>query len=329
MSGVAPTANSRSRLLAEDLAVVPFEVSVGLNALRARSAVGTRYGPSDSPARRHRGTLGIMATRFPHSTKKARAAAQREEAIAAASALIAVLDPDNARTNGTVLTAAIDAVLGALGQRAAKPRGATSVRPATKTAAFHDVGLTLISPWPLPDEEQPACSRRIHLKSRPRMTLRHLHDVIQAAFSWEDRHLAAFSDAPGARRFLAQSAEDEFGEDHAPLFEAVKLDDVLTPGRVLFYTYDFGDDWWLRIEHHGVVDGAAKARQVLVDAVGISPPEDCGGVSGFMRLCRAWIRHQQGLHLDDDDTQLLAWAGPRFTVELDIEALRRSFDRPG
>jgi hypothetical protein len=36
-----------------------------------------------------------------------------------------------------------------------------------------------------------------------------------------------------------------------------------------------------------------------------------------------------GLHLDDDEAQqLLAWAGPHFTVELDVEALRRSFDRP-
>lgn len=271
-----------------------------------------------------------MATRIPHATKKARAAAQREQTVAAASALIAVLDPDNSRTNPAVLHDAIDAVLGGLRhrQRPAKPPGATSTKTATKMAAFHDVGLTLISPWPLPDDDQPACSRRIHLKVGPRMTLRHLHDAIQAAFSWEDRHLAAFSNDPEGRRFLAQVAADEFGEDHAPLFEAVKLDDVLTPGRVLFYTYDFGDDWWLRVEHHGLVDGAAKAKQVLVDAVGIPPPEDCGGLPGFTQLCRAWTRHQQGLHLDDDDMQLLAWAGPRFTVELDVAALRRSFDRP-
>jgi hypothetical protein len=291
-----------------------------------------------------------MTTRYPPSSKRTLAAARREQEIAAAMALVAVLDPEGRRSNQALISAALDAVLGALGQRrraetppprspkspAKSPANSTAKSPAkstAKTTRCHDLGLTLVAPWRLPVEELPACSRRIHLKAGPRMTLRHLHDAIQAAFAWQDRHLAAFCDAPGAKRVLAQRVVDEFAddEDDAPLFEQVTLDDVLTPGRVLFYTYDFGDEWWVRIDHHGLVDEAAQTKQLLIDAVGIAPPEDCGGVGGFARLCEAWNRDQQGLQLDDDEAELLAWAGPDFTVEFDTvarEGLRRSFDRP-
>ena len=139
-----------------------------------------------------------MVTRDPPTSKKALAAARREREIAAASALIAVLDPDGRRSDQALISAALDAVLGALGQRQ-RPGKPTTTTKTTKTAQCHDLSLTLVAPWPMPDEEQPACSRRIHLKVGPRMTLWHLHDAIQSAFSWEDRHLAAFSDAVEAK----------------------------------------------------------------------------------------------------------------------------------
>ena len=112
------------------------------------------------------------------------------------------------------------------------------------------------------------------------ITLKVLHDVVQAAMGWFDQHLWEFR--IGQRRFGLPMDEDWGTEPRADAAK-VRLRDVLTPSRTaITYVYDFGDDW-----EHGLVlteirqgePGIGYPR--FVAGEGNAPPEDCGGMPGF------------------------------------------------
>lgn len=112
------------------------------------------------------------------------------------------------------------------------------------------------------------------------ITLKVLHDVVQAAMGWFDQHLWEFR--IGQRRFGLPMDED-WGT--APRTEAakVRLREVLTPRRtVITYVYDFGDDW----EHRLILTNIRQGEPDIgypryVAGEGNAPPEDCGGIPGF------------------------------------------------
>ncbi|HZV25314.1 MAG TPA: plasmid pRiA4b ORF-3 family protein, partial [Acidothermaceae bacterium] len=65
-------------------------------------------------------------------------------------------------------------------------------------------------------------------------------------------------------RFGVRDPELDFSDERK-----VTLGELTDIGTRFRYTYDFGDDW-----HH----------EILVDAKGACPPEDCGGVWGYADL---------------------------------------------
>ena len=84
---------------------------------------------------------------------------------------------------------------------------------------------------------KPPIWRRLRLPAAT--TLAQLHQVIQAAFGWEDAHLHAFE--VGGRRYSRPDFElwDEAADEGT-----VRLQDLAArPGARLRYTYDFGDSW--------------------------------------------------------------------------------------
>jgi len=84
---------------------------------------------------------------------------------------------------------------------------------------------------------KPPIWRRLRLPAAA--TLAQLHQVIQAAFGWEDAHLHAFE--VGGRRYSRPDFElwDEAADEGT-----VRLQDLAArPGARLRYTYDFGDSW--------------------------------------------------------------------------------------
>jgi hypothetical protein len=118
------------------------------------------------------------------------------------------------------------------------------------------------------------------------ITLKALHDIIQAAVGWLDYHLFEFTIA--GRRYGLPMDED-WGMEPRRDAAKVRLREVLTPGKTVFdYTYDFGDNW----EHRITVSklrpgdpGLAYPRYIAGERNG--PPEDCGGVPGFYDLLDA------------------------------------------
>jgi Plasmid pRiA4b ORF-3-like protein/Domain of unknown function (DUF1841) len=126
---------------------------------------------------------------------------------------------------------------------------------------------------------KPPIWRRLRLPAAT--TLAQLHQVIQAAFGWEDAHLHAFE--VGGRRY--SRPDFELWDEAADEGKARLQDLASRPGGRLRYTYDFGDSWEhdLLVEDILPPDGVSHA--VCLTGRRAGPPEDCGGVWGYGELC--------------------------------------------
>jgi Plasmid pRiA4b ORF-3-like protein len=131
---------------------------------------------------------------------------------------------------------------------------------------------------------KPPIWRRLELSAD--ISLADLHNIIQAAFEWEDCHLHVFETPYGtfgiADRELGYRAE-------AP----VTLEQVAPGvGDRLQYTYDFGDDWihdimddWIHdIMVEKLLDRQPVTYPRCTGGRRAAPPEDCGGIWGYAEL---------------------------------------------
>jgi len=149
--------------------------------------------------------------------------------------------------------------------RRAKPSART-----TSTPTVHQLKVTLRG-------SRPPIWRRLRVPSDS--TLRKLHDIIQAAFGWEDYHMWAFE----TRRDRFGVADRELGIRSAA---SQRLDQVApTPEDRLCYIYDFGDNW----EHDILVEDITEpepgtAYPHCLTGRRASPPEDSGGIWGYEYL---------------------------------------------
>lgn len=119
------------------------------------------------------------------------------------------------------------------------------------------------------------------------VTLKVLHDIVQAVMGWFDQHLWEFTIA---KQRYGLPMDEDWGTE--PRFEAakVRLRDVLKARRtVIDYLYDFGDSWQLRLVVTGVRQGEPGiAYPRYVGGEWNAPPEDCGGIPGFYEALDAW-----------------------------------------
>ena len=124
---------------------------------------------------------------------------------------------------------------------------------------------------------KPPVWRRLQLGADTRLD--HLHEMIIAAFGWQDYHMHVFASGP-----------DEFGVpdpelgfiDERNVSVGELIGDV---GGRLRYTYDFGDDWEHEIVLEELLDADPEIHYpILLAAKGACPPEDCGGPWGYAEL---------------------------------------------
>ena len=144
---------------------------------------------------------------------------------------------------------------------------------------------------------KPPVWRRLQLPADTRLD--HLHDIIIAAFGWENYHMHVFTSGP-----------EEFGEPNPELGfndeRRVSLGQLIGGiGDRLRYTYDFGDNW----EHEIVVEDLLDADPdthypALVATKGACPPEDCGGPWGYADL-KAILADPS----DEQHQEMLDWLG--------------------
>lgn len=120
------------------------------------------------------------------------------------------------------------------------------------------------------------------------MNFERLHAVLQRVFAWKDYHLYDFAihagekDQPVAR--IVPDAQCLEYDEKAVLMEGHALEEYLPAYSQILYTYDLGDDWEHDIQLVQVLEDYDKESPSLVEASGQTPPEDVGGVGGFVKF---------------------------------------------
>jgi hypothetical protein len=113
---------------------------------------------------------------------------------------------------------------------------------------------------------------------------------------WDDYHLHNFalssSRKNGKVTLIGVKSDDELDNDPDELDGFVeklsKYADVFEKGKIV-YTYDFGDNWELKIELQATFPpekGVDYPRCIQGEQA--SPPEDCGGIDGYYYFLEAY-----------------------------------------
>jgi hypothetical protein len=151
------------------------------------------------------------------------------------------------------------------------------------------------------------------------ITFTELHDILQAAFAWQDSHLHDFkiygeNELRQDRSYLQLVCDKEAlsyeREIPVKMESGLKLRDFL-PAKIE-YNYDFGDDWKHTIEVERIIHDYSFNYPTCEDGEGSAPPEDVGGEPGFEEFL-AMIKDPA--HPDHD--QMKEWGEMQGYAEFD------------
>ena len=168
-------------------------------------------------------------------------------------------------------------------------------------------------------EIEPRIWRRIDVPLSS--TLLALHDFVQFAFRWTDSHLFEFEIGD---RTYGDPENDDFGERRIYKAASIRLKTIVERSVEQFlYVYDFGDNWRHDLFIEEVRDGERDVDYpVFVDGERRGPPEDVGGVTGFMEFLEA-IRNP----LHEEHEAVARWYGGSFELDdIDEQRVRMSFE---
>lgn len=144
-----------------------------------------------------------------------------------------------------------------------------------------------------------------------------LHIVIQIVMLWENSHLHEFKFKNYRISELFEESDDEWSEGVIDSKEVV-VGEVITKGDKLTYEYDFGDSWIheIKVEKELPAEpGVFYPR--CIDGAMQSPPEDCGGIPGFLSL----VELMKGEKNEEYD-EMVEWLGEPFDpTEFDLDGV--------
>jgi hypothetical protein len=166
------------------------------------------------------------------------------------------------------------------------------------------------------EDIEPAIWRQVDVPVT--VSLKMLHDIVQAAMGWEDYHLWHFE--TGDKRYGIP--DPMWPEGGITAAKNVKLATLIDRGlRQLIYTYDFGDDWRHRITIETISPGEDGVKYPrFVAGEGRCPPEDVGGLPGFELFLDAMADPAHEEH-----ARLHEWyGGPYKPDDMDERAARRA-----
>ena len=160
-------------------------------------------------------------------------------------------------------------------------------------------------------EVKPPIWRRLRVPGEA--NLGWLHAVIQVAMGWTNSHLHQFTSGgtvysdPGFDLDEFEGDPKTFDEREATLQKiASKLNSALV------YEYDFGDSWdhFITVEKILPAGPAVAPGAECLDGARACPPEDCGGVCGYVDLLK--ILRDPG---HEEHESMLRWLGRPFDPE--------------
>lgn len=137
--------------------------------------------------------------------------------------------------------------------------------------------------------------------------LSQLHETLQQVFNWKDYHLHDWNVVDGKNCevvCLVMSDECLAYDDKAILEAGHKLSEFFPKYKHIIYTYDMGDNWEHQIELVRVIDEHNEESPYLLEAIGQTPPEDVGGVGGYIDFHKIMENPQH-----PDYGQMKQWAG--------------------
>jgi hypothetical protein len=167
-------------------------------------------------------------------------------------------------------------------KRTPKKRGTTAKpRPERKQLFTLDVS---IDSGPMTESfvrKNPVVSRTIEIRGE--QTLADLHGAIFDAFDREEEHMYEFQVGgkrpmdPKARRYVLPMAMDDPFGDRKPAGDVTRttVESLgLVAGNTFAYWFDFGDDWWHRLDVLAIGDGVPRGKLPRVTRrVGESPQQ--------------------------------------------------------
>jgi hypothetical protein len=160
-------------------------------------------------------------------------------------------------------------------------------------------------------ESEPLVRRRLQVPGNA--NLGWLHAVLQVAMGWTNSHLHQF--VGGEHVYSDPTFELEQYEGDPPVLDErlVSLRKVLpAEGDGLFYGYDFGDSWehLVRVTKILPAEPAAASKALCLEGAGACPPEDCGGIGGYMNLLKVLKNPKHREH-----KRMKQWLGRPFDPE--------------
>jgi hypothetical protein len=139
------------------------------------------------------------------------------------------------------------------------------------------------------------------------------HAVLQVAMGWTNSHLHQFRCGERIYGDPADGLEQSDGSTIVLDENKFTLAEVLTDRQqALVYEYDFGDSWQhlVTLEERLPADAAMPATALCLAGERACPPEDSGGIWGYMELLKALKNKKHPEH-----RSMKEWLGRPFDAE--------------
>jgi Plasmid pRiA4b ORF-3-like protein len=158
---------------------------------------------------------------------------------------------------------------------------------------------------------RPPVWRRLLVNNQ--MSLKRLHESIQAVAGWNGVHLHEFVIAE--TRYGQPAPREVVPVQNEALFRLHSL--PLAKGTSFTYVYDFGDHWDIEVKVEQVLPSDSGVPFALVtEGARAFPPEDSGGAAGYEDLVEALSDPS-----DPEHEEYRRWAGEDFDPEnFDLDA---------
>jgi hypothetical protein len=158
---------------------------------------------------------------------------------------------------------------------------------------------------------QPSIWRRLQVPADA--SLGWFHAVLQVAMGWTNSHLHQF--ICGEHMYADPKAQLDRYEGDPPVLNENKftLAELLKDiHHGLIYEYDFGDSWEHTVTVEKILPADASTSAIAVCLAGsrACPPEDCGGIGGYMELLKALKNKKHPEH-----RSMKEWLGRPFDPE--------------
>jgi hypothetical protein len=167
---------------------------------------------------------------------------------------------------------------------------------------------------------KPSIWRRFHVPDN--LKLSRLHGVLQVVMGWTDSHLHQFR--VGHDLYSLPRDGDFADSDYRDESRYTLADIAVCDKDKFIYEYDFGDCW----EHEVLVEALLspdleERMAVCVDGKNACPPEDCGGIPGYLYLVDAISNPKTERHYE-----ILEWLGDGFEPKhFDLEQVNKRLKR--